>query len=690
MLLQLSTAELGQLLVAREGSERLALTERLIDLHSELHGTKAQPGDINAWNNSIPIVVEALLDCGLGEVVVQVEVNLPHTNSAVDLVLCGQHPGTGADSYLAVELKQARRAVVDPRCPIAVDLGFNDGKNRNKLHPVRQIQRYCEYMVRYISHLRENEGSLMGAAFLHNARDADVEALFDLPESPYGALYTLDDLHRFRRVLTSRFAPASGLRAATALEDSRRDPLLKVTDLARQRSVVRGGLVLLDEQHLATDLIVRHLKRADPRGAFNVGLFDTSDTVPEAVDAGPEHKRVFILRGGPGSGKSAVALELQRLLGNEGHEAVLASGSRAYTETLRQIMISSARKGQKSDKEKSARRRYQYFNSFTGSAPNSIGVLICDEAHRMRRSSTHRNTPKELRDDDRPQATELLAAARVPVFLLDDHQSIRPDEVGSADYLKELAESLGYQVRVDDLEGTFRAGGSKRYQSWVRRLLGLGTSSDPEVWHPDGRTTLTIADSPEDLEEFIGVCGQQGFTARITAGFCWKWSNPQQGRLVPDVRIGDWHRPWNVKPTHHVPGAPPSYLWSTDPLGIGQIGCVYTAQTFEYDWNGVIIGPDLLFRDGKFIVDRSASRDPAFHSGVEEAVVNRCIRNAYHVLLTRGIAGTIVYAVDPETQNALRKFVTGTIGRQNIKGTRSRPLTAEGAQLPPAYREHQR
>ncbi|MGW4381119.1 DNA/RNA helicase domain-containing protein [Kitasatospora sp. NPDC004531] len=690
MLLQLSAAELGLLIVESPGSARLPLTEQLIDLHAESYGRQAGPGDINAWNNSIPVVVKALLDCGLSQVVVQIEVALPHTSSAVDLVLCGQHPGTGGDSYLAVELKQARRAVVDPRCPIAVDLGFDDGRNRNKLHPVRQIQRYCKYMVRYISHLQENEGSLRGVAFLHNARDADVEALFNLPESPYGALYTLDDLHRFHRVLTSRFSAASGFRAAKALEGSLHSPLLKVTDLARQRSVVGGGLTLLDEQHLATDLIVRRLERADPHGALDVGLFESPNSVRGPVSSTPECKRVFILRGGPGSGKSAVALELQRLLGRENHEAVLASGSRAYTETLREIMIGAARQGQTSDKRNSAKKLYQYFNSFTRSAPDSIGILICDEAHRMRRSSTHRNTPRELRDDDRPQATELLNAARVPVFLLDDHQSIRPDEVGTADYLKELAEGLGHHVQVHDLDGTFRAGGSKRYQSWVQQLLALGTSSDPTVWHPDGRTALTIADSPEDLEEFIKVCGQQGFTSRITAGFCWKWSNPKQNRLIADVRIGDWHRPWNVKPTHHVPDAPPSSLWATDPRGIAQIGCVYTAQTFEYDWNGVIIGSDLLFRDGKFVVNRSASKDPAFHHGIEDRVVDRCIRNAYHVLLTRGVAGTIVYAVDPETQSALRRLITGAIGRQNVSGSRSQPLTPEGAQLPPAYRERQR
>nr|WP_202524066.1 DUF2075 domain-containing protein [Kitasatospora sp. SID7827] len=679
VLLQLSAAELGRLITVPEGSGRRLLTEQLAERHSAVHERPAGNGDINAWNNSIPVVVEALLACGLDEVVVQIEVDLPHTNSAVDLVLCGRHPGTGADSYLAIELKQARHAVVDPRCPIAVDLGFGNGKN--KLHPVRQIQRYCEYMIRYISHLREHDGSLHGVALLHNARDPDVEALFDLPENDYGALYTLDDLDRFRRVLTSLFGPASGQEAATALARSRQNPLLKVTDVARQRSVVGGGLVLLDEQHMAVDRIVRHLERTNPNGALNVGLFAADDTPGQ-------RKRVFILRGGPGSGKSAVALELQRALGGRNHEAVLASGSRAYTETLREIMHSSARPRHTGDKKRSAKWIYQYFNSFTRSAPDSIGTLICDEAHRMRRTSTHRNTPKELRDDDRPQAAELLRAARVPVFLLDDHQSIRPDEVGTAGYLRNLAEGLGHQVEVIDLEGTFRAGGSKRYQAWVQQLLGLGVS-DPVVWRPDGRMELLLADSPAELEEFIRACGHEGFTARMTAGFCWKWSNPERGLLVDDVRIGDWHLPWNVKPTHSVPNAPTASLWSTDPRGIDQVGCVYTAQTFEYDWNGVIIGPDLLFRDGRFTVNRSASCDPAFNRTIPDDIVRRCVRNAYHVLLTRGVVGTVVYAVDPETQSALRNLITGTIGLQDYRHSRPK-LTAEGPQLPPAYREHQR
>lgn len=661
MLFASSASEIGLLLSPQPDASNLPLTDRLISEHREAKGTDPSPGDIASWNNSIPIVIDQLLKCGRGEVQVLIEFGLPHTDSAVDLVLCGQRPGTGTPSYVALELKQVRDATVHPECPTVVDLGYG----AYKPHPVRQIQRYCEYMTRYLPPLRENDDCLTGAAFLHNARDEHVSALFDLPETQHGTLYTLDDLERFRRMLTSCFAQGSGSEAARVLIEAKRDPLRKVTDIARQRSVTGGGLTLLDEQQVAFDLILRHVERAVLNG--NSG-----------------RKRVFIFRGGPGSGKSAVALEMQRELGLRCHLAVLASGSHAYTETLRETLLNTARHGEVSRKRAAGLKMYRYFNSFQDAEPDSEEVIICDEAHRMRRSSTDRWTTQENREEDRPQVDELLTAAKIPIFLLDDHQSIRPDEVGNAAYLREYAESQGCEVTVTELERTFRAGGSRRYQGWVQQLLGF-TDLDAAAWKPDGRMQLLVADSPKDLEEFVRERHLEGATARITAGYCWPWSNPKDGALVPDVQIDDWHRPWNVKPQHHVPDAPSASLWATDRRGIDQIGCVYTAQTFEYDWNAVIISPDLLWRDGRFVVDRSASKDPAFR-GAPDDIVERCILNAYHVLLTRGVVGTVVYSPDTRTQSALRRLIPGTISRQQIPGSPTRPLTAEGAAVPPSYR----
>jgi hypothetical protein len=149
----------------------------------------------------------------------------------------------------------------------------------------------------------------------------------------------------------------------------------------------------------------------------------------------------------------------------------------------------------------------------------------------------------------------------------------------------------------------------------------------------------------------------------MTAGFCWPWSDATPGReLVEDVAIGGWRRPWNVKGDRGVAGAPPSQLWATDPAGFGQVGCIYTAQGFEYDWNGVIFGPDLVWRGEGWVADRSASKDTVVARAEPEDYA-RLIRHTYKVLLTRGMIGTILYSTDPETLDKFRALVADDSAR---------------------------
>ena len=120
------------------------------------------------------------------------------------------------------------------------------------------------------------------------------------------------------------------------------------------------------------------------------------------------------------------------------------------------------------------------------------------------------------------------------------------------------------------------------------------------TWAGDPAFSVQVADTPQEMEHLLQAQVDAGYGARMAAGFCWPWSDPRQdGSLVPDVVIGDWSRPWNLRGDRVVGGAPPSALWATDPAGFGRVGCVYTAKGFEYDWNGVIIGPDLVWRAGR-------------------------------------------------------------------------------------------
>jgi len=300
---------------------------------------------------------------------------------------------------------------------------------------------------------------------------------------------------------------------------------------------------------------------------------------------------------------------------------------------------------------------FKYFNSFMTAERNGFDVLVCDEAHRMRETSANRYTRAELRTG-RPQVRELIDAARVPVFLLDQHQVVRPGETGTAQLIRQHAGELGLDVVEIALDAQFRCGGSRTFEEWVLRLLGLDPGG-PIPWTGDTYFELQVASSPAELERALQAKADAGYGARMTAGFCWPWSDPRpDGSLVDDVTIGNWRRPWNLRGERGVGGAPPASLWATDPAGFGQVGCIYTAQGFEYDWNGVILGPDLVWREGRWVAQPKGSKDPALR-GLSPDEAGPLLRNVYKVLLTRGMVGTVVHSVDPETQELLRSSVAG-------------------------------
>jgi DUF2075 family protein len=146
----------------------------------------------------------------------------------------------------------------------------------------------------------------------------------------------------------------------------------------------------------------------------------------------------------------------------------------------------------------------------------------------------------------------------------------------------------------------------------------------------------------------------------MAAGFCWPWSSHlgPDGDLVKDVKIGNFAMPWETKDTiTHVPkGYVKWYEWAYKPEGIKQVGCIYTAQGFEFDYIGVIIGPDLTVdHDGKLITNPSKSKDPVLRRSGEG--IDGYIRNIYRVLMTRGMKGCYVYCCENKLADRLGELL---------------------------------
>jgi hypothetical protein len=589
-------------------------------------GRRPSPGEVRAWNASVPMLANDLVDAGLGSVEMLIELRLPLTSRRVDVVLAGQHPQTGLPSYVLVELKQwhGAEAFEDSETLVHVDAY---GPNP-VLHPLEQVAGYRQYLLDFLPGLQDRQDAVTAVAYLHNATEFGISGLREYRQTEHLRLFSGErkaDLVAYLGTVLDRESP--GTDAADAFLSLHVGPSKQLLALAADEIRKQEQFVLLDEQKLAFDLVLHEVAKAQQA----------------------DHKCVVIVTGGPGSGKSVIALSLVGELARQGRSVLHATGSRSFTQTLRTVAGRGAPR---------VRSMFKYFNSFMDAERNGLDVLILDEAHRIRESSVNRYTKAGLRTD-RPQIDELISAARVPVFLLDQFQVVRPGELGTVEEIETWSTDLGLSVRKISLDDQFRCGGSEAFIHWVQRLLGL-EAGGPVSWIGDGAFSVAAVDSPAEMESILSQRHANGYGARMTAGFCWPWSDPQRdGSLVDDVVVGSWSRPWNLKGDRAIGGAPPSALWATDPAGFGQVGCVYTAQGFEYDWNGVILGPDLVWRDDRWTAVRAATCDPDLRSAtrVPDQEFARLVTNVYKVLLTRGMIGTLIHSTDAQTQAMLKELI---------------------------------
>jgi DUF2075 family protein len=581
---------------------------------------EAPKSEVRAWQNSLRAMAGALDLGGFTDHGIAVEYQLPLSSRRLDCLVTGTDGGDRPAAVI-VELKQWEAAG-----PSTIDdcvTTFVGGTERSVLHPSRQVGNYQRYLLDVNTAFSDGAIALRACAYLHNLRSAESGDLSDerhhelLMQWPLYAGDEVDDLVGYldtavgagrggpvlEQVLNGRFRPHKRLLEHTA-------------------RVIRNepAFVLLDEQQVVLNDVLSQVR------ARHLSAEGT----------------VFLVHGGPGTGKSLIAVNLLAELSREGYSTFHATGSRAFTENLRKSV--GARAG----------AQFKYFNSFRG-PETQLDILICDEAHRIREHSWNRFTKKQDRSD-RLQVDELLAAAKVCVFFIDELQVVRPGEIGSAALIRERAAAREEPVVEHTLEAQFRCAGSEGFVQWVENTLAIRRT--PFVlWDVHEEFEFDVIDTPEELEAIIRSRDADGFSARLSAGFCWPWSTPQKdGTLVSDVRVGAWSMPWNAKPeaARLAAGIPKSNYWASDPGGINQVGCIYTAQGFEYDYAGVIFGRDLVYRHGEGWVGQPQHSHDSVVKRAARAGTGRgfaeLVKHTYRVLLTRGLRGCAVHFEDPETR----------------------------------------
>jgi hypothetical protein len=600
---------------------RNQIADKLSAAFFSFYRYKPSPAEVNSWRNSLRAMAQVIEYSGLSDHGVMLEYQLPMTSRRLDCLVCGMDQ-SHAEQAVIVELKQWDRCV--PSEAEKLVRSWVGGREREVLHPSVQVGQYLQYLEDTNSAFYEGSTPirLNACSYLHNylaATDDPIRAnKFGDALSKY-PLFDADEVDSLQEFLKTRLQGGHGRPVLDRIENSQYRPSRKLMDYVADTIRSKSPWILLDEQLVVFERILATVSRGGQT----------------------RRKQVVLVHGGPGTGKSVIAINLLGELLRKGYNAHYATGSKAFTETLWELVGGRARPV------------LRYFNSYADADFESIDVLICDESHRIRETSNSRFTPKARRRSQ-SQLSEILNAAKVSVFFIDDKQVVRPNEIGSSSYIRKVAADC--DLSEYELEVQFRCAGSDGFVNWVDNTLGVARTANV-LWDGADGFDFRIIESPQALENEIRKRVSEGSTGRVAAGFCWPWSDPRSdGTLEEDVVIGDYRRPWDAKPGNWklARGIPSASLWATDPNGIDQVGCIYNIQGFELDYVGVIWGKDLVYRfdHGGWVGNKQESADQVVKRSKERFV--DLVKNTYRVLLSRGLKGCFVHFLDRETERFIR------------------------------------
>ena len=601
------------------------IVDRLEESFKRQMGYGPSVAERRSWQNSLRAMALVVGMSGLKNHGVGIEYQLPGSSKRLDFMISGLSLDKKKEAVI-IELKQWEKTEAGDGDKVVTFVGQRD---RDVLHPSVQVGHYRQYLTDQLEVLHEGNTAirLSACSYLHNYSLEEQDPLFDekfkavVAKNP---VFSKDDVEKLVQYLNDLVPCGDDGSVVEEIIQSKAKPSKKLLEEIHRVVKDDSRYVLLDEQIIAYNRIISEVKRSAKTG----------------------EKAAIIVRGGPGTGKSVIALNVMGELSRIGHNTHYVTGSKAFTETIRKILGTRGA------------QQVKFFNSYMSVQAGAIDVMVCDEAHRIRKTSNNMYTKKDKRSN-KSQLEELFDASKVAVFFIDDRQIVRPDEIGSSKLIAEFAKSHDIRLYECDLTAQFRCNGSDAFINWVNHTLNIEVTANP-FWEASNPFEFKIFDSPEALEKAIHAKAAEKASARMSAGFCWKWSDPDStGNLLDDVVVGDWKRPWDAKPGagRLAKGIPPAALWAYDPNGIGQVGCVYTAQGFEFDYIGVIIGKDLVYRSDKgWVGVKEESCDTMVKRSKDKFV--DLVKNTYRVLLTRGMKGCYVYFLDDETRKFFESRIT--------------------------------
>lgn len=608
----------------REDVDNNKIADTLKESVKELMGRAPSVSEIASWNNSLramesPIRVAGLPnDCGI-----LIEYNLPSTSKRIDFIITGRD-ATGNKNFLIIELKQWSEVETTEVGEIFIGHAgpkdkvrtYTGGGMRDVVHPCYQAWSYKAYLLDMNDVVSSGDVVLHSCAYLHNYEAVDPDPLkLDkfgklIEDTP---LFLQKDVAKLQDFLRKYVGYGRGMDILYEVSKGRIRPTRKLIDYISEIMAGNDIFKLLDDQKIAHAKIVHA--------------------------ASLQERTTVIVNGGPGTGKSVVAVNALSTLLREGNNARFVAPNSAF----RGAVEGGLGRG-RTDRGR-LKAVISGSSGYWDAEAEAFDTIIIDEAHRLKRRGAFM-----YRGDS--QVRDVIHASRTNVFFVDDLQMIRPTDEGSVDKIVAVAKEFGSKVVYVKLDAQFRCGGAEGFINWMESALQIRETGNFEGWDKED-FDFRVFDDPNAMSEIIEKKRSEGHRARVLAGYAWKWTKKDN----PDANIDDiiieehgFSRPWNSRSRSHE--------WPLDDSMEGQIGCVHTVQGLEFDYVGVIIGNDLRFdpETSEIYASKADYYDSEGKKGVrDEETLNRFIKNVYRILLSRGTKGCYIFCCDTELGKHLKR-----------------------------------
>lgn len=577
-------------------------------------GHTVSPSEKSSWNNSLYRMGTIVRLSKLPDTCwILIEYNIPSTSKRIDFLICG-HDQHNQKNFIIVELKQWEKATTTDM-PYLVNT-FIHGNYHDVAHPSYQAYSYKHFLCDMSTAVYEKNIHSYSCAYLHNYKAGKKEPLLDKKYAEFyldTPIFFKDDAPKLEKFFHEYVGRGNGDTIVQDFVSSKIKPSKKFIEYVSDLFQHNPAYILLDEQVIAYANIMKYACASDKR-------------------------TTIIVNGGPGTGKSVVAMNVFVDLLKSGKNALFVAPNSSFKTAMIDLLAWH--------KVKAKNRLMKIFSGstkFCEVSPLSYDVLIVDEAHRLKAKGTYM-----YKGDS--QVEDIIKASRVNVFFIDDEQRIRPNDEGSMDYVESVAKKNHSEVIKVELKAQFRCSGADGFVNWVEHTLQIRDTANFDGWDKES-FEFKIMDSPQDLEKYIQRKRINGYTARIVAGFAWPWTAAKDGNPdaeIADVKIAEYGyaRPWNSRHDQ--------YTWAIDESKSHQIGCIHTSQGLEFDYVGVILGRDIYYDPDTHTVngDYENYYDKTGKSGLRNKPdeLTQYIKNIYRVLMTRGIKGCTIFCCDKNLQ----------------------------------------